>query len=58
MSNRTQAAPARMRHLPLLPIGRGDSHAPRPEQEWITIPVPALVEEETFTQVQDKLATN
>ena len=36
----------------------GISHAPRPEEDWIAVPVPAIVSEETFAQVQAKLDAN
>jgi site-specific DNA recombinase len=55
LSNRTQVAPARRRKSAMLPAGPGISHAPRPEPEWITVPVPPIVSEETFAQVPAKL---
>ena len=58
LSNRTQVAPARGRKSAMLPAGPGVSHAPRPEEDWITVPVPAIVSEETFAQVQAKLDAN
>ncbi|MGH3123709.1 MAG: recombinase family protein, partial [Streptosporangiaceae bacterium] len=58
LTNRTQVAPARRRRSALLPAGRGESQAPRPEQDWIEVPVPQIVSEETFAQVQAKLDTN
>ena len=58
VSNRTQVAPARGRKSAMLPAGPGVSHAPRPEEDWITVPVPAIVSEEAFAQVQAKLDTN
>src|SRR5262249_34551057 len=36
----------------------GQSYRWRPRQEWIPVPVPALVSQEVFDQVQDKLAQN
>jgi hypothetical protein len=51
-------APARRRRSALLPAGPGDSHAPRPEQDWIEVPVPQIVGEEIFAQVQAKLDAN
>src|SRR6516225_7573984 len=56
LSNRTQVAPARGRKSAMLPAGPGVSHAPRPEEDWITVPVPPIVSEEAFAQVQAKLA--
>src|SRR6266704_2193130 len=58
LSNRTQVAPARGRKSAMLPAGPGVSHAPRPEPEWITVPVPPIVSEEAFAQVQAKLDAN
>jgi site-specific DNA recombinase len=58
LSNRTQVAPARGRKSAMLPAGPGVSHAPRPEEDWIAVPVPAVVSEEAFAQVQAKLDAN
>src|SRR5436305_138810 len=55
LSNRTQVAPARGRKSAMLSAGPGISHAPRPEEDWIAVPVPAIVSEQTFAQVQAKL---
>ena len=57
-TNRTRVAPARQRKSALLPVGPGESHAPRPPEDWITVAVPQIVSEETFAQVQAKLDTN
>src|SRR6266404_3845734 len=58
LTNRTQVAPARRRRSALLPAGRGESQAPRPEQDWIEVPVPQIISEQTFAQVQAKLDAN
>jgi site-specific DNA recombinase len=58
LSNRTQVAPARGRKSAMLPAGPGISHAPRPEEDWIAVPVPPIVSEQTFAQVQAKLDAN
>jgi len=58
LSNRTQVAPARGRKSAMLPAGPGISHAPRPEEDWIAVPVPPIVSEEAFAQVQAKLDAN
>src|SRR2546426_978949 len=42
-TNRTRVTPARQRKSPLLPVGPGESHAPRPPEEWIEVPVPQIV---------------
>jgi site-specific DNA recombinase len=57
-ANRTRAAPAKKRKSALQPIGPGESWVPRPEEEWIAITVPAVVTEETFDRVQDRLSLN
>ena len=58
MTNRTQARPARLRQSALQPVGSGESQVARPPEEWIGVPVPAIVAAEVFAQVQAKLATN
>jgi site-specific DNA recombinase len=58
LTNRTRVVPARRRKSALLPVGPGESHTPRPAEEWIAVPVPPIVSEETFAQVQAKLDTN
>jgi hypothetical protein len=58
LTNRTRPAPASRRRSALLPAGEGESQAPRPEQDWIEVPVPPVVSEEIFAQVQAKLDTN
>ena len=52
LSNRTQVVPARNRKSAMLPVGPGQSHAPRPEEGWIVVPGPPVVSEEVFAQVQ------
>jgi site-specific DNA recombinase len=58
LTNRTQVAPARRRRSAMLPAGPGQSHAPRPEEDWIAVPVPPIVSAEAFAQVQAKLDAN
>ncbi len=58
LTNRTQVVPARERKSALLPVGPGQSHAPRPPEDWIAVPVPPIISEETFAQVQAKLDAN
>ncbi|HXQ56293.1 MAG TPA: recombinase family protein, partial [Actinomycetes bacterium] len=58
LTNRSRVAPARRRKSALLPVGPGTTHAQRPEEDWITVPVPPIIAEETFAQVQAKLDTN
>jgi site-specific DNA recombinase len=58
LTNRTRVVPARRRRSALLPAGPGETNAPRPPEDWIEVPVPPVVSEETFSQVQAKLDTN
>lgn len=57
-TNRSRPIPAKHRKSALLPIGPGESSTPRPMDEWVAVPVPAIVSQETFEQVQAKLALN
>jgi site-specific DNA recombinase len=57
-SGRLRTAPARRRKSALEPIGKGVSTTAHPPQEWITVPVPALVAAEQFDLVQRRLAAN
>jgi site-specific DNA recombinase len=54
-SGRTRPASARRRKSALQPVGPGASHQPAPPEEWITIPVPAIVSQETFEAAQARL---
>jgi len=58
LTNRTRPGPAHRRKSALQPAGPGITHAPRPEQDWIAVPVPPVVSEEIFAQVQAKLDSN
>ena len=40
LTNRTRMVPARRRKSALLPVGPGESHAPRPPEDWIAVAVP------------------
>src|SRR5919197_60835 len=57
-SGRLRTTPARRRKSALAPVGRGVSTRAHPPQEWITVPVPALVSAEQFDLVQRRLAAN
>jgi site-specific DNA recombinase len=57
-SGRLWTAPARRRKSALEPIGKGVGTTAHPPEEWITVPVPALVAAEQFDAVQRRLATN
>lgn len=50
--------PARKRKSALQPVGPGISSELRPKEEWIPVPVPAIVSQEQFDQVQARLAKN
>jgi len=57
-SGRTRPAPARRRKSALQPVGPGESQRPAPAEEWIAIPVPALLSQETFAAAQARLDRN
>jgi site-specific DNA recombinase len=57
-SGRTHPAPAWQRKSALQPVGPGQSHPPAPVEEWIAIPVPAIVDSETFHLAQHRLDQN
>jgi site-specific DNA recombinase len=57
-SGRLRTTPAQQRKSALEPIGKGMSTTAHPPQEWITVPVPALVAAEQFDLVQRRLAAN
>lgn len=57
-ANRYQMCSAKSRKSALLPIGPGKSYVERPREEWVGIPVPAIVSEEEYMLVQAKLAHN
>jgi site-specific DNA recombinase len=57
-SGREEIVPARQRASALKPVGRGAGHRPRPREQWIQIPIPALVSEAEFDAVQRRLSIN
>jgi site-specific DNA recombinase len=57
-SGRTRPAPARRRKSALQPVGSGQSQQPAPAEEWIAVPVPAIISEETFEAAQHRLDRN
>jgi len=58
-ANRYRMVEATHRHSPLKNKGkRGKVAVLRPEEEWIPIPVPAIVDDLVFQQVQEKLSKN
>src|SRR5215470_15007049 len=56
--NRTRIVPATGRKSALLPVGPGVSYRYRPREEWIGVPVPALISPDVFERVQEQLAHN
>jgi site-specific DNA recombinase len=57
-SGRLRTTPAQQRKSALEPIGKGMSTRAHPSEEWITVPVPALVTAERFGLVARRLAAN
>ena len=57
-SGRSRPAPARRRKSALQPVGPGQSQQPAPTEEWIAVPVPALINDETFEAAQHHLDRN
>src|SRR2546422_4116413 len=57
-SGRTRPTPARQRKSALQPVGPGQSQQPAPAEEWMAVPVPALISEETFEAAQHRLDRN
>src|SRR5262249_35194321 len=56
--NRTRMVSASERKSALLPVGPGVSYRYRPREEWIGVPVQALISQDVFDRVQEKLAHN
>jgi site-specific DNA recombinase len=54
-SGRSRPAPARHRQSALQPVGPGQSQPPAPAEEWMAVPVPAIVSEELFEAAQHRL---
>ena len=57
-SHRRRPKPAHKRKSALQPVGPGASSEKAPPEEWIPIPVPALIGQDLFDQVQARLARN
>jgi site-specific DNA recombinase len=61
VAQRYETRPTQQRHSPLQPIGRTRlrrSSPSRPREDWIIVPVPALVPEAPFQAAQQRLAHN
>jgi site-specific DNA recombinase len=54
--NTTCQVPAKSRKFPLLPVCPGVTNGRRPQEEWIPITVPAIVNREVFEMVAEKLS--
>jgi len=54
----THLVPSKARRSPLEPVGAGLTAKRRPQEEWIAVSVPEIVERETFDLVQQKLSQN
>jgi site-specific DNA recombinase len=57
-SGRTRPVPARQRKSALAPVGRGESVQPTLPETWITISVPAIIDQEIFEAAQARLEKN
>jgi site-specific DNA recombinase len=57
-AQRLQVVPSKRRLSALRPVGKGESEVERPRDEWIPIPVPAVVTQEVFAQARAKLSLN
>jgi site-specific DNA recombinase len=57
-SGRTRQVLAQHRKSALLPVGPGLSQRPAPAEDWIPIPVPAIISQEVFDAAQARLAQN
>src|SRR5436190_4429655 len=61
VGQRYQTRPPQQRHSPLLPIGRTrecHSSPSRPREEWIIVPIPAIVSPAHFAAVQQRMVHN
>jgi len=56
--NRRHTIPAQQRGPHLQPMGKGTSTRMNPPEEWVPVPVPALITAEEFAQAQARLALN
>ena len=57
-ANRLRNVTSQRRKSALCPVGMGQTKKNRPEEEWIPLPMPAVVSEEVFALVQEKLKQN
>ncbi len=57
-SGRTRPVPAVSRKSALQPVGPGESRGTTPQEDWIGIPVPAIVSQELYDAAQKRLDEN
>jgi len=57
-ANRVRTRPATRRKSPLQPVGSGESWSFTPPDDWVRIPIPAIIGQAVFDRVQTRLATN
>ena len=57
-SGKSRPVPARQRKSALRPVGPGVSHRPTPPEDWLPIPVPAIISQATFDAAQTRLERN
>ncbi len=57
-SGKSRPVPARQRQSALRPVGPGVSHRPTPPEDWVPIPVPAIISPALFDAAQARLERN
>src|SRR5712691_9082627 len=57
-SGKSHPVPARLRQSALRPVGPGVSHRPTPPEDWVPIPVPAMISPDMFDAAQARLERN
>jgi site-specific DNA recombinase len=57
-SGRTRPVPSGSRKSALQPVGPGESRSSTPQEDWIGIPVPAIVSQEVYDVAQQRLDEN
>ena len=57
-SDRNRSVPSVSRKSALQPVGPGKSRRPAPREDWIGIPVPAIVSQEIYDAAQQRLDEN
>ena len=57
-SGKSRPVPARQRKFALRAVGPGLSHRPTPAEDWLPLPVPALISQAAFDAAQARQAQN